>query len=209
MKPATAKLRILILAAATVAVSAPAAHAETYFGKFIGKFVAEFSEEDDGRKVTLMEPYGFIDPYGKEWNVPDGYKTDGASVPAALWALYPPFTGNYRSAAVIHDYYCDSEERSWQDTHKVFYFAMRAAHVDESTAKVMYSAVYMFGPRWGPGTQPGQHSAAIKATPEQQAKVVKDLQALVDKENPDLDVLLNEARRISIQETSSLPKRPE
>jgi hypothetical protein len=65
---------------------------------------------------------------GLEWNVPNGYKTDGASVPAALWALYPPFTGSYRSAAVIHDYYCDNKERSWQDTHKVFYFAMRAAN---------------------------------------------------------------------------------
>ena len=209
MKPATARLRILLIAAAAIAVSAPAAHAETYFGKFIGKFVAEFDEEGGGRKVTLMEPYGFIDPYGKEWNVPTGYKTDGASVPAALWALYPPFTGNYRSAAVIHDYYCDNKDRSWQDTHKVFYFAMRAAHVDETTAKVMYSAVYLFGPRWGPGTQPGQHSAAIQATPEQQEKVVKDLQALVDKDNPDLDVLLNEAKRIGVQETSALPKRPE
>ena len=86
---------------------------------------------------------------------------------------------------------------------------MRAAHVDETTAKVMYSAVYLFGPRWGPGTQPGQHSAAIQATPEQQEKVVKDLQALVDKDNPDLDVLLNEAKRIGLQETSALPKRPE
>jgi Protein of unknown function (DUF1353) len=209
LKPATARLRILLIAAAAIAVSAPAAHAETYFGKFIGKFVAEFDEEGGGRKVTLMEPYGFIDPYGKEWNVPTGYKTDGASVPAALWALYPPFTGNYRSAAVIHDYYCDNKDRSWQDTHKVFYFAMRAAHVDETTAKVMYSAVYLFGPRWGPGTQPGQHSAAIQATPEQQEKVVKDLQALVDKDNPDLDVLLNEAKRIGLQETSALPKRPE
>jgi hypothetical protein len=209
LKPATARLRILLIAAAAVAASAPATHAETYFGKFIGKFVAEFDEEGGGRKVTLMEPYGFIDPYGKEWNVPTGYKTDGASVPAALWALYPPFTGNYRSAAVIHDYYCDNKDRTWQDTHKVFYFAMRAAHVDETTAKVMYSAVYLFGPRWGPGTQPGQHSAAIQATPEQQEKVVKDLQALVDKDNPDLDVLLNEAKRIGLQDTSALPKRPE
>jgi uncharacterized protein DUF1353 len=209
LKPATARLCILLIAAAAIAVSAPAAHAETNFGKFIGKFVAEFDEEGGGRKVTLMEPYGFVDPYGKEWNVPTGYKTDGASVPAALWALYPPFTGNYRSAAVIHDYYCDNKDRSWQDTHKVFYFAMRAAHVDETTAKVMYSAVYLFGPRWGPGTQPGQHSAAIQATPEQQEKVVKDLQALVDKDNPDLDVLLNEAKRIGLQDTSALPKRPE
>lgn len=206
MKPATAKLRILILAAAAVAVSAPASVAETYFGKFIGKFVAEFSDDDGGRKVTLMEPYGFIDPFGKEWNVPDGYKTDGASVPAALWALYPPFTGNYRSAAVIHDYYCDNEERSWQDTHKVFYFAMRAAHVDETTAKVMYSAVYLFGPRWGPGTAPGQRAAPVKATPEQQEKVVKELQALVAKDNPDLDALLAEAKRMSTEATSPLPK---
>ena len=60
--------------------------AETSFGHFIGKFVAEFG--DDGRKVTLMEPYSFVDPAGEEWNVPDGYKTDGASVPVrALGAL--------------------------------------------------------------------------------------------------------------------------
>ena len=141
--------------------------------------------------------------------MPDGYKTDGASVPAALWALYPPFTGNYRSAAVIHDYYCDTKQRSWQDTHKVFYFAMRAAHVDEKTAKIMYGAVYLFGPRWGPGTRPASAVRPVKATPEQQAKVVKELQALVDKENPDLDDLLAEAKRMSAQETGTLPKRPE
>jgi hypothetical protein len=209
LRPATAKLRILIFAAAALALAAPAALAETYFGKFIGKFVAEFSEDEGGRKVTLMEPYGFVDPYGQEWNVPTGYKTDGASVPAALWALYPPFTGNYRSAAVIHDYYCDNKDRSWQDTHKVFYFAMRAAHVDETTAKVMYSAVYLFGPRWGPGTEPGRHAAPLAATTEQQEKVIKDLQTLVAKDNPDLDALLAEAKRIGIAETSTLPRRPE
>lgn len=209
MKPATIALRIVVLAAVAIVMCGPAALGESYFGRFIGKFVAEFSEDDDGRKVTLMEPYGFVDPAGLEWNVPDGYKTDGASVPAALWALYPPFTGNYRSAAVIHDYYCDTEQRSWQDTHKVFYFAMRAAHVDEKTAKIMYGAVYLFGPRWGPGTAPGQRAAPVKATPEQQEKVVKDLQALVDKENPDLDNLLKEAKRMSARETGILPNRPE
>ena len=209
MKPATAKLGIVAMAAAILVASAHAGLAETYFGKFIGKFVAEFSEQGGGRKVTLMEPYGFIDPYGKEWNVPTGYETDGASVPSALWALYPPFTGNYRSAAVIHDYYCDNKERDWQDTHKVFYFAMRAAHVDETTAKVMYSAVYLFGPRWGPGTEPGRHAAQLVATAEQQEKVIKDLQTLVAKDNPDLDALLAEAKRIGIEETSALPKRPE
>jgi len=208
LKPATAKIGFLMMAAiAAIAVGAVAAVAEASFGHFIGKFVAEFG--DDGRKVTLMEPYGFVDPAGQAWNVPDGYKTDGASVPAGLWALYPPFTGNYRSAAVIHDYYCDAKERSWQDTHKVFYFAMRAAHVDEKTAKIMYGAVYLFGPRWGPGTGPGQRSAPVKATVEQQENVVKGLQDLVEKDNPDLDSLVAEAKRMSARATGPSPKSAE
>ncbi len=198
-----------MLLGAAIALGAPAALAETYFGHFVGRFVAEFSEDDDGRKVTLKEPYGFVDPAGLEWNVPDGYKTDGASVPAALWALYPPFTGNYRSAAVIHDYFCDTMERSWQDTHEVFYFAMRAAHVDETTAKVMYSAVFLFGPRWGPDTAAGQRSAPVSATQQQQEAVVKELQGLVAKDNPDLDTLLTEAKRLGAKETGAMPERPE
>lgn len=185
----------MLAAIAAIALSVHPAKAETNFGRFVGKFVAEFG--GDGRKVTLMEPFGYVDPAGIEWNVPNGYQTDGASVPAALWALYPPFTGNYRSAAVIHDYYCDNQERSWQDTHKVFYFAMRAANVAENTAKIMYSAVYLFGPRWGPGTKPGQRNAQVEATPEQQEKVLKELEALVESENPDLDRLVAEAKRIS------------
>jgi Protein of unknown function (DUF1353) len=193
----TVNLRTVVVAAAMIAAGMSPARAEPNYGHFIGKFVAEF--EGDGRKVKLIEPYAFVDPKGEEWDVPEGYKTDGASVPAALWALYPPFTGNYRQAAVIHDYYCDSKTRSWQDTHKVFYFAMRAANVDEDTAKIMYAAVYLFGPRWGPGTAPGQHDAAIAATPEQQEAMVKKLKDFVDKENPDLDSLVVEARRISAE----------
>ena len=197
---------MLLAAALSAAIGAHAALAESSFGHFVGNFVAEFG--NDGRKVTLKEPFGYVDPDGTEWNVPEGYKTDGASVPAALWALYPPFTGSYRSAAVIHDYYCDSKQRSWEETHKVFYFAMRAADVAEKTAKIMYTAVYLFGPRWGPGTAPGQRNAGVQATPEQQEEVVKELQALVDKENPDLDNLLEEGKRMSAKATSVL-QRPE
>ena len=154
-------IRRLIAAAAVLIFAVAPALGQTSFGHYIGKFVAEFG--DDGRKVTLMEPYSYVDPAGEEWNVPDGYKTDGASVPSALWALYPPFTGNYRSAAVIHDYYCDTKERSWQDTHKVFYFAMRAAHVDERTAKIMYSRCFCSA-RVG-GRAPHRASAARRSRP--------------------------------------------
>ncbi len=187
----------LIAAAAALSACAGRAAAEENFGHYIGKFVAEF-DHTDGRKVTLLEPYAFVDPEGKEWDVPTGYQTDGASVPAALWALYPPFTGNYRQAAVIHDYYCDRKERSWQDTHKVFYYAMRAANVDEKTAKIMYGAVYLFGPRWGPGTQPGQHAAPIEASADRQTQVVRQLEQLVEKDDPDLDSLVAKAKSIAL-----------
>lgn len=82
---------------------------------------------------------------------------------------------------------------------------MRAANVKETTAKIMYGAVYLLGPRWGPGTAPGQRNAPITATPEEQEAMVKELQALVEKENPDLDSLANEARRIGAKPRSLTP----
>ena len=83
---------------------------------------------------------------------------------------------------------------------------MRAANVAEKTAKIMYTAVYLFGPRWGPGTRPGQRNARVEATPERQEEVVKGLQALVESENPDLDSLLTEAKRISAAAAGPSPK---
>jgi hypothetical protein len=204
LEPASAIARGATAVAALFLLAAGAAVAEPSFGHFVGKFVAEF--EGDGRKVTLIEPYAFVDPSGQEWDVPAGAETDGASVPSAFWALYPPFTGNYRSAAVIHDYYCDTRKRSWQDTHKVFYFAMRAANVDETTAKVMYGAVYLFGPRWGPGTAPGQRNAAVQASAERQEAILKDLKTLVEKDNLDLDAIAAEAKALSAKPQGSVPK---
>jgi len=200
------KLRPVILVAAAFLAFTSSAWAEPDYGHFVGKFVAEF--DGDGRKVKLIEPYGFVDRDGKAWDVPAGYLTDGASVPAALWVLYPPFTGNYRSAAVIHDYYCDNQQTTWQDTHKVFYDAMRAAGVSEKTAKVMYGAVYLFGPRWGPGTAPGQRNAAPKASPEQQEAMVKELEAFVEAENPDLGALESQAKRMSRSPIAPLREAP-
>jgi len=76
-------------------------------------------------------------------------------------------------------------------------------------SKIMYGAVYLFGPRWGPGTAPGQRSAPVAATVEQQEKVVKELQSLVEKDNPDLDSLVAEAKRMSAKATGPSPKAPE
>jgi len=56
----------------------------------------------------------------------------------SIWSIIgAPFTGRYREASVVHDYYCDTKSERWQDTHRVFYDGMRANGVDAATAKLM------------------------------------------------------------------------
>jgi hypothetical protein len=116
-------------------------------GHFVG--VVRTQWNDDGRNMTLLEDFSYIDPDGLEWKAPSGLVTDGASIPQLAWSVVGgPFEGPYRLAAVIHDAACDRKDRSWESTHEMFYRAMLSAHVDEPTAKIMYAAVYHFGPRW-------------------------------------------------------------
>ncbi len=40
--------------------------------------------------------------------VPQGYKTDGASIPKPLWSIIgTPFQPNFITAAIVHDYHCN------------------------------------------------------------------------------------------------------
>jgi hypothetical protein len=103
----------------------------------------------DGRTAVLLAPFGYVDPVGKKWETPTGWTVDGASIPWPLWSIIgSPWTGKYREASVIHDYYCDTKSEPWAVVHKTFYTAMLANGVNEMQAKVMYLAVYRFGPRW-------------------------------------------------------------
>lgn len=77
--------------------------------------------------------------------------TDGASIPE--WArpiVGQPYDVSYLKAAIIHDHYCYKENhvRTWRDTHRMFYDAMRDSGVEVVKAKVMYFAVYFAGPKW-------------------------------------------------------------
>lgn len=77
--------------------------------------------------------------------------TDGASIP--FWAqkiIGDPYDEAYLKAAVIHDHYCYEENhvRTWRQTHRMFYTALRHLGLTEAKAKVMYFAVYLAGPKW-------------------------------------------------------------
>src|SRR5262245_18269079 len=133
---------VLIAACCIVALD-DAAFAQENFGSFRGDVIAKFLP--DGRIMRLEQPYGYTDPKGRQWDVPVVTQTGGACISRARWVTYPPSTGKYRTAAVIHDHMCATKMIGWKETHEVFYSAMRAAGVGEQLAKTMYGAVYHFG----------------------------------------------------------------
>lgn len=107
--------------------------------------------------VELLEDLTFYTAAGQAWPVPKEHVSDGASIPRVFWTpVGGPLSGDYRDAAIVHDYYCahfdrywDKEYmRDWKAVHRAFYYGMRARGVGETQAKLMYAAVYHFGPRW-------------------------------------------------------------
>jgi hypothetical protein len=97
----------------------------------------------------IKNDFRYKDPSGIEWLTKAGDKTDGASIPS--WAqpfVGQPFDAMFIKAAVIHDHYCDRHVRPWRQTHRVFYDALVETGVADAKSKLMYYAVYLFGPKW-------------------------------------------------------------
>jgi hypothetical protein len=122
--------------------------AKSEFGHFDGDFVVEPTQ--DGAGVIVREPLVFVDNKGLRWEVPAGAKLSRDDSLKRSGLSDAVYSSLQIAALYIHSYYCETKERSWQDTHKMLYWAMRAAQVDETKAKMMYAATYLFGPRWGP-----------------------------------------------------------
>lgn len=123
------------------------------FGGFIDPIQAEFVRGSDGeRRMRLLRDVVYVAVDGKRWTAPKDFLTDGASIPRVFWSFVGgPFDGQYREAAVVHDYYCQTKTEAWQDVHRIFYYACRAAGVDELKAKILYAAVRYGGPKWNRG----------------------------------------------------------
>jgi hypothetical protein len=114
-----------------------------------GRFADDPLLRSQGRWKTVAEELRYRDPRGALWAVPAGYRSEGASIPRILWsAVGGPWDGSYDAAAIVHDYYCDGMQRSWEATHQVFYDAMRSRGIGRAEATKKYWAVYNFGPRW-------------------------------------------------------------
>jgi len=158
--------------------------AEAKNGKFSGPVVVQ--NLPDGRNFRVVRSFTYVDSLGQLWFVPRGTETDGASVPRVLWSIYPPFSGKYRDAAVLHDRYCQSRSTKWQQVHRVFYDAMRSSNVDEATAKIMYSAVWFFGPRWD-GSGKVTRSVGHSYSKEERQRLLKAMIKWISNANPSVD----------------------
>ena len=143
----TGMARNLVLCIWLLTVGSASAESEWEKGSYRGKI--KFSVNDDGRTMTIDWPFTFTDRKGKDWHVPKGIVTDGASIPFLFWGkiMGSPYTGKHRKAAIVHDHFC---RQGWPVTatsgqvHRMFYNAMRVDGVDKLQADLMYGAVYEF-----------------------------------------------------------------
>ena len=133
----------------------------TEFGRFVGTVIAEWTTPD--RVMRLTADFAYLDPAGARWDAKAGSEIDGASIPPVLWSVVgSPYTGQYRNASVVHDVACKDRVRPWSAVHRMFYYACRCGGLGELKAKMMFAAVYHFGPRWGvaPEAAPAAQSKA-------------------------------------------------
>ena len=78
--------------------------------------------------------------------VKDGFYTDGASIPKALWNIVgSPFEGNYTEPAIIHDGLYGSHWLTKEESDKLFLEMMKVNGVSWLKRYTMYYAVKWFG----------------------------------------------------------------
>ncbi|MDE8652514.1 DUF1353 domain-containing protein [Novosphingobium album (ex Liu et al. 2023)] len=163
--------------AASVEAESTAGHG-TFFG-----IPVKIEFDLDGRSGRLLEPIRYVTQAGVEWPVPQDAWLDGASIPRAFWSIIGgPYEGRYREPSVVHDHYCIVKSRGWKDTHRMFHEAMLCREVPALKARLMFYAVYRFGPRWRLGVEA---EAAIPPAPEiltddKAASIVRDARIIAE-----------------------------
>ncbi|MEC3861541.1 DUF1353 domain-containing protein [Mesobacterium sp. TK19101] len=99
----------------------------------------------------------FIDGQGRRWIAPNQTLTDGASIPKIFINIIgDPTSPEFVNAAAVHDAYCgignengpNFHNAKWEDVHRMFYEALIVSGTPRVRASIMFTAVYLGGPRW-------------------------------------------------------------
>ncbi len=180
----------------------------TFKGDLDVRFLSAVS--GDGERIEmiqLLQPFGYKDSKGVEWMVPEGFLSDGASIPEALWIVVGgPYSGPYRDAAVVHDYFCFTKSRPWQAVHDVFLEASLNRGTETWKAEYMYAGILLKGPRWEmkaenmlskgfaraqiiptQGTTPPTGTKLPPPPGKTDAQIFQELQEWIQKERPTRD----------------------
>lgn len=76
--------------------------------------------------------------------IPEGFKTDFASIPRVMWRVLPK-SGRYDAAGVVHDYLYFTGEVSRKEADRVLVEAAAASGVGSKTCKIIYAGVRLGG----------------------------------------------------------------
>lgn len=98
---------------------------------------------DGTGRFRLVKDLAYHAEGGSVYTVPRGFKTDLASVPRLLWAVYSPHD-LYLSASVLHDFFCESSFISRKDGDKLFLEAMKHSNVNWWKRHVVFWAVRIY-----------------------------------------------------------------
>jgi hypothetical protein len=99
----------------------------------------------DSNWWILVEPLRFrIGISNEVMTVPRGFVTDLASTPQALWSMLPK-TGQYMTAAVLHDYLYWDQRCSRSQADRIFEIEMLSFGVKAVTASLVFAGVRDFG----------------------------------------------------------------
>jgi hypothetical protein len=195
------RIRFVTLLAFLSLASFAGAEPRPGYGKF--PLPLDLRLAGDGRTATLLSDFIFEDAKGATWNVPAGTVVDGASIPRGLWSIIgTPWTGLYREASVTHDFYCEKKSKRWEEVHRMFFDGMMANGVSSTQAKIMYAAVYRFGPRWSFQYKPDcKDCAAVpyfvdRFTPEFSQLEFEEIKKSIVEEDPSVEQIEEKADQL-------------
>ena len=77
------------------------------------------------------------------YDVPEGFVTDGASVPRIFWSVFPP-VGRYFVAAIVHDYALE-QGVGWHEANGRFDYVLRKLGIRGWRRILMVKAVQLNG----------------------------------------------------------------
>ena len=98
----------------------------------------------DGHNFTMVGDVNYMASDGTIILIPDGTKSDGASTPACMWNIIPPF-GTYWRAAFLHDYLYRCTKIPKEQCDLIFKEAMLECCTNLIEVETIYNAVKLLG----------------------------------------------------------------